>query len=90
MRSLTSTGLKIERLAAQAEPQGLSDTDLAHLAAWETHIAERHDGGPPPTLEQVALLARPGFWTRLQAAWARPAFARACLEALERRRPCPG
>jgi hypothetical protein len=89
MRSLTSTGLKIERLAAQAEPQGLSDADRAHLEAWQARVAERYDGGPSPTLEQLALLARAGFWTRLQAAWARPAFARACLEAIERRQPAP-
>ena len=69
-----------------AEPQALSDADRAHLLAWQARVAERYDGGPPPTLEQLALLARPGFWTRLQQAWARPAFAHACVAALERRR----
>jgi hypothetical protein len=73
-----------------AEPQALSDADRAHLLAWQARVAERYDGGPPPTLEQLALLARPGFWTRLQQAWARPAFARACLEAVERRQARPG
>jgi hypothetical protein len=81
---------RVARLEATAGPQGLSDEDRAHLEAWQARIAERHDGGPSPTLAQLALLAKPGFWQRLQAAWARPAFARACLEALERRRPCPG
>jgi hypothetical protein len=84
MRSLTSTGLKIERLAVHTQG-GLSDEDRAHLLAWQARVAERYDGGPPPTLEQLALLARPGFWTRLQQAWARPAFARLCLAAIERR-----
>jgi hypothetical protein len=79
---------RVARLEAEAEAgtQGLSDADRAYLLAWQARVAERYDGGPAPTLEQQQLLARPGFWTRLQAAWARPAFARACLEALERRR----
>ncbi len=78
---------RVARLEAAAGPQGLSDADRAHILAWQARVAdERYDGGPPPTLEQLALLARPGFWTRLQQAWARPAFARACFEALERRR----
>jgi hypothetical protein len=85
MRSLTSTGLKIERLAAHTQ-SGLSDEDRAHLLAWQARVDERWYGGPPPTLEQQQLLARPGCWSRLQRAWARPAFARACLEAVERRR----
>jgi hypothetical protein len=78
---------RVARLEAAAGTQGLSDEDRAHLLAWQARIAERYDSGPPPTLEQLALLARPGFWTRLQQAWARPAFARACVEAIERRRP---
>jgi hypothetical protein len=73
---------RVARLEATVGTQGLSDEDRAHLLAWQARCAERWQGGPPPTLEQLALLARPGFWTRLQAAWARPAFARACLEAL--------
>jgi hypothetical protein len=77
---------RVARLEAAAGTQGLSDEDRAHLLAWQARVAERWDGGPSPTLEQLALLARPGFWTRLQQAWARPAFARACFEALERRR----
>jgi len=85
VRSLAGVGAKIERLAAHTQG-GLSDEDRAHLLAWQARVAERYDGGPPPTLEQLALLARAGFWTRLQQAWARPAFAKACLEALERRR----
>jgi hypothetical protein len=62
----------------------------ANLKAWNARVAERWQGGPPPPLAQRALLAKPGFWERLQRAWAKPAFARACLEAIERRRPCPG
>ena len=77
---------RVARLEAAAGTQGLSDEDRAHLEAWQARVAERWHGGPPPTLAQLALLAKPGFWSRLQAAWARPAFARACLEALERRR----
>jgi hypothetical protein len=85
MRSLTSLGTRIERMAARTQG-GLSDEDRAHIEAWNARLAERWHGGPPPTPEQLALLAKPGFWSRLQAAWARPAFARACLEAIERRR----
>jgi hypothetical protein len=81
---------RVARLEAAAGTQGLSDEDRAHLEAWQARVAERWDGGPPPTDAQLALLARAGFWQRLQRAWARPAFARACLEAIERRRPCPG
>ena len=82
MRALLA---RIEKLEAQAGPQGLTDTDRAHILAWQARVAEHYDGGPPPTLEQLALLAKPAFWSRLQQAWARPAFARACLEAIERR-----
>jgi hypothetical protein len=89
MRPLASTGLRIERLAAHTRG-GLSDEDRAHILAWQARLAERWHGGPPPTLAQLALLGRPGFWARLQQAWGRPAFARVCLEAVERRRPCPG
>jgi hypothetical protein len=84
VRSLAGVGLKIERLAAHTQGR-LSDEDRRHLEAWQARVAERYDGGPPPTLEQLALLARPGFWTRLQRAWAQPAFARICLEAIKRR-----
>jgi hypothetical protein len=89
VRSLARLGAKIERLAAHTQG-GLSEQNRAHILAWEARLAERYHGGPPPTLAQLALLAKPGFWQRLQRAWARPAFARACFEALERRRPCPG
>jgi hypothetical protein len=89
MRSLAGVGAKIERLAAHTQGR-LSDEDRAHILAWQARVAERWQGGPPPTDAQLALLAKPGFWQRLQRAWARPAFARACFEALERRRPCPG
>jgi hypothetical protein len=91
VRSLASVSARIERLAAHTQA-GLSDEDRAHLEAWQARVAERWHGGPPPTLEQqqilarAALLAKPGFWTRLQRAWARPAFARACIEAIEQRR----
>jgi hypothetical protein len=85
VRALAGVGLKIERLAARTQG-GLSDEDRRHLEAWQARAAERWHGGPPPTLEQLALLARPGFWERLQRAWARPGFARMCLEAVERRR----
>jgi hypothetical protein len=78
-------GLKIERLAARTQA-GLSDEDRMHLEAWNARVAERWHGGPPPTPEQQQLLAKPGFWSRLQRAWARPAFARMCLAAVERRR----
>jgi hypothetical protein len=81
---------RVARLEAAAGPQGLSDEDRAHILAWQARVAERYDGGPPPSNEQLALLARPGFWTRLQRAWGRPAFARACLEAVERRRAGAG
>jgi hypothetical protein len=86
MRSALQLLGRVEKLEAEAGPQGLSDADWAHIAAWNARVAELWHGGPPPTLEQLALLARPGFWTRLQAAWARPAFARLCLAAIERRR----
>ena len=85
MRSLTVIGARIERLAAHTQG-GLSEQDRAHLEAWQARVAWRWHGGPSPTDEQLALLARAGFWTKLQQAWARPAFARACLKALERRR----
>jgi hypothetical protein len=78
---------RVARLEAAAGTQGLSDEDRAHLLAWQARVAERWQDGPPPTLEQIALLARAGSWERLQAAWATPAFARACVEAIERRRP---
>jgi hypothetical protein len=80
---------RVARLEAAAGTQGLGDEDRAHLLAWQARCAERWQDGPPPTLEQLALLARPGFWTRLQAAWARPGFARACLEALLLQAPSP-
>jgi hypothetical protein len=85
VRSLASTGRAIERLAAHTQA-GISDEDRRHLEAWQARVAWRWHGGPSPTDEQLALLARAGFWTKLQQAWARPAFARACLKALERRR----
>jgi hypothetical protein len=78
-------GLKIERLAAHAQ-DGLSDQDRAHIEAWEARLAERYRGGSAPSPEQLALLEKAGFWQQLQRTWARPAFARACLEAIERRR----
>jgi hypothetical protein len=77
---------RVQKLEAKAEPQGLTGADRAHILAWQARVAERWHGGPSPTDEQLALLARAGFWTKLQQAWARPAFARACLKALERRR----
>ncbi len=61
----------------------LSDTDHAHMQAWRTHAWHKYFGGPPPTDEQVALIAAPGFWTRLQDAWGRPAWARRCVDAME-------
>jgi hypothetical protein len=76
---------RVARLEAAAGTQGLGDEDRAHLEAWQARVAERWHGGPPPTLAPRALLAKPGFWTRLQQAWARPAFAHACVAALERR-----
>jgi hypothetical protein len=76
---------RVARLEATVGTQGLSDEDRAHLLAWQARCAERWQGGPPTTLEQLALLARAGFWERLQQAWGRPAFARACLEVVERR-----
>jgi hypothetical protein len=77
---------RVARLEAEAGTQGLTAADRAHLEAWEARLRQRWHEGPPPTLEQLALLARAGFWDRLQRAWARPAFAHACVAALERRR----
>jgi hypothetical protein len=76
MRSLAGVGAKIERLAAHTQGR-LSDEDRAHILAWQARVAERWQGGPPPTDAQLALLAKPGFWQRLQRAWARPAFSTA-------------
>ena len=82
----TALRTRVERLEAEAEQAGgLSDEDRAHILAWQARMAERWHAGLPPTEEQLTLLARPGFWSRLQRAWARPAFARMCLEAIERR-----
>jgi hypothetical protein len=75
VRSLASVGARIERLAAHRQGS-LSDEDRAHMLVWQARVAERWHGGPPVTNEQAALLAKPGFWTRLQRAWVRPAFAR--------------
>jgi hypothetical protein len=85
VRSLTAIGTRIERLAAQTQA-GLTDEDRACLEAWQARVAERWHGGPPLSPEQQQLMARAGFWQRLQRAWARPAFARVCLEAIERQR----
>jgi hypothetical protein len=86
VRTALQLAARVEKLEAATGPQGLSEQDRAHILAWEARLAERYHGGPPPSLEQLALLAKPGcFWTRLQRAWARPAVARACLEAVERR-----
>ena len=62
---------------------GLNDDDRAHMAAWSAHTDHKYRGGEAPTVEQVELMRRPGFWGRLQEAWGRPAFARACMEATE-------
>jgi hypothetical protein len=81
---------RVAKLEAAAEVAGgLTDQDRAHLEAWQARVAERWHGGPPLTDEQRALLTKPGFWQRLQRAWARPAFARACFEAIERRQRSP-
>lgn len=68
---------------AQSTRGGLSDDDRAHMAAWHAHTEHKYRGGPAPTAEQVELRQRPDFWNRLQAAWGRPAFARACMAATE-------
>jgi hypothetical protein len=67
---------------------GLTDDDRAHMLAWQARTDHKYRGGPVPSEAQLELLARPGFWGRLQEAWGRPGWARLCLEAMERaRRP---
>ena len=60
MRSLASTGRAIERLAAHTQA-GISDEDRRHLEAWQARVVERWHDGPPPTLEQIALLVLIGM-----------------------------
>ena len=74
-----------QRLAERARDArgGLNDEDRAHTSAWFAHTDHKYRGGEAPTPEQAELLRRPGFWNRLQEAWGRPAFARACMEATE-------
>jgi hypothetical protein len=82
MNRLRGRIARLEQRASKAHG-GLTDEDRAHMAAWSAHTEHKYRGGPPPTPEQVELRDWPGFWERLQEAWGRPAFARACMVATE-------
>jgi hypothetical protein len=79
---------RVARLEAriQAAHGGLTEDDRALIAAWDAHTRHKYRGGEAPTQAQLELLAVPGFWGRLQAAWGRPAWARQCLQAIEHAR----
>lgn len=77
---------RVKRLEHGRRHGALSDDDRAHIAAWHVHTRHKYSGGLPPTEQQAALIAAPGFWTRLQTAWGRPAWARLCVAAIAPRR----